>query len=139
MPGPIYADQGYDYWRLHRGRLVLGGRRPVARGEEVGTDETVHPRVQAALDGLVAELFPGARAEVTHRWAGIMDFSIDGFPWVGPVPGSAGLLGAVGFTGHGFGYATVSAEWLARGILEGRDEVPAVFRSDRAPGPAFTM
>lgn len=135
VPGPVYANHGYDYWRLHEGRLVLGGRRPVAQDEEVGTDEVLNARVQAALDALLRELFPGVEAQVTHRWAGIMDFSIDGFPFVGPVPGESGLLTAVGFTGHGFGYAQMAADWLATRILDGSDEVPEPFRTGRAPLP----
>lgn len=132
VPAPVYHDRGYDYWRLHGGRLVLGGRRPVARQEEVGLDERPNPRVQAALDALLARMFPGLAAQVTHRWAGIMDFSVDGFPFVGPVPGEERLLTAVGFTGHGLGYAVECAAWLAAALLHGKDEVPAPFRSGRA-------
>jgi glycine/D-amino acid oxidase-like deaminating enzyme len=134
VPGPVYADHGYDYWRAHEGRLVVGGRRPVARGEEVGTEEALHPRVQAALEALARELAQRP-VQVTHRWAGIMDFSLDGFPFVGPVPGEPGLLTAVGFTGHGFGYASVAADWLAARVLHGKDEVPAPFRTERAVEP----
>lgn len=135
VPGPVYADQGYDYWRLHEGRVVLGGQRPAARDEERGLDEALNARVQAALDALLARLFPGQRARVTHRWAGIMDFSVDGLPFVGPVPGERGLWTAVGFTGHGFGYATVAARWLAEALLHAKDAVPAPFRTDRVPDP----
>jgi glycine/D-amino acid oxidase-like deaminating enzyme len=136
VPGPVYADHGFDYWRAHEGRLILGGQRPIAEDEEVGLEETVNPRIHAALDKLLAQLLPGVKAKVTHRWAGIMDFSIDGFPLVGEVPGEPGLLAAVGFTGHGFGYATVSAEWLATRILEGKDVVPSPFQPGRMLDPA---
>jgi glycine/D-amino acid oxidase-like deaminating enzyme len=132
LAGPVYADHGYDYWRLHEARLVVGGRRPVARGEEVGVRDELNPRVQNALDALLRELAPGVAPRVTHRWAGIMDFSADGLPLVGPVPGEGGLLTAVGFTGHGMGYATVAGQWLAEHVLHGKDPTPALLRSDRA-------
>jgi glycine/D-amino acid oxidase-like deaminating enzyme len=132
VPGPVYANEGYEYWRLHEGRLILGGQRPRARGEEHGLDEALNARVQAALDRFLSDNFPGVRAHVTHRWAGIMDFSVDGFPLVGEVPGEPGLLTAVGFTGHGLGYALVCSAWLRGMIMEGRDTVPAGFRADRA-------
>lgn len=131
VAGPVYANEGYEYWRLHEGRLVLGGMRPIAREEEVGLEERLNPRVQAALDRFLAQQFPGLKAQVTHRWAGIMDFSADGLPLVGPVPGEERLHTAVGFTGHGMGYATMTAAWLAAGILHDKDEVPPPFRSER--------
>ena len=37
----------------------------------------------------------------THEWTGIMGFSRDEHPWVGPVTDKPGLYIAAGFTGHG--------------------------------------
>jgi gamma-glutamylputrescine oxidase len=138
VPAPVYYDAGYVYWRLFEGRLVLGGRRPVARQREVGLDEALNLQVQAALDEFRREHLPATLgAAVTHRWAGIMDFSKDGLPLVGLVPGEERLRTLAGFTGHGFGYAVAMAAWVGEALLRSKDVVPGPFRSDRAlpPGP----
>ena len=57
--------------------------------------------------------------EITHRWAGIMGFSRDSLPLVGPAPGAPGALAAVGFTGHGFGFAWLAGEALVEVALQG--------------------
>ncbi|MCA1814759.1 MAG: FAD-binding oxidoreductase [Halobacteriales archaeon] len=137
-PAPVYADHGYEYWRLHENRLLLGGKRPVARAQEVGHEEILNTQVQAALDAFRAAHLPqAARTPVTHRWAGIMDFSLDGEPYVGAVPGMPGVRAACGFTGHGFGYATRSAELLAAQVLGKREPVPAWLAPDRAVEPGL--
>ena len=37
----------------------------------------------------------------THEWTGIMGFSRDEHPWIGPVPDNTNLYIAAGYTGHG--------------------------------------
>lgn len=39
--------------------------------------------------------------QATHEWTGIMGFSRDELPWIGPVPDKRNLYVAAGFTGHG--------------------------------------
>ena len=115
---PIYANHGYDYWRQdEHNRVVLGGWRNLDPEGEVGHDETVRDDIQAKMVEFLAEM--GVTAPVTHRWAGIMGFSRDGLPMVGPVPGSPAALAGVGFTGHGFGFAFLAGRALAAQVLEG--------------------
>ena len=115
---PIYADHGYDYWRqTPDGRLVLGGWRNLDPGAEVGFDDHLHPEIQSKMNHFIAR-FPGLQqAAVTHRWSGIMGFSQDGLPIVGPAPGSPRVLVAAGYTGHGFGFAYLCGERAADAIL----------------------
>lgn len=40
-------------------------------------------------------------AKVTDIWTGVMGYSSDLMPWVGEVPGKAGIYVSAGFTGHG--------------------------------------
>lgn len=47
-----------------------------------------------------------------QEWTGIMGFSSDGRPWVGPLPGSPGLWIIAGMEGHGMAYATGCAAAL---------------------------
>ena len=115
---PIYANHGYDYWRQdEHNRVVLGGWRNLDPEGEVGHEETVREDIQAKMVAFLASM--GVNAPVTHRWAGIMGFSRDGLPMVGPVPGSPGALAGVGFTGHGFGFAFLAGKALAAQVLEG--------------------
>lgn len=99
---PVYARHGYEYYRQTRdGRLLVGGWRDLAPDDEVGEDLTLHPRIQAALDAFVRELFPAARVE--RRWAGIMGFSNDHLPVVRRVADEVAMV--LGFSGHGVALA----------------------------------
>jgi gamma-glutamylputrescine oxidase len=115
---PIYANHGYDYWRQdEEDRVILGGWRNLDPDAEVGHEERVNDEIQAKMVAFLGSM--GVQAPVTHRWAGIMGFSRDGLPMVGPVPGTAGALAGVGFTGHGFGFAFLAGKALATQVLEG--------------------
>ena len=115
---PIYANHGYDYWRQDKaGCVVLGGWRNLDPEGEVGHEETVNADIQGKMVEFLARV--GVTAPVTHQWAGIMGFSRDGLPLVGPAPGNAGAVVGTGFTGHGFGFAYLAGEALAQLVLEG--------------------
>lgn len=62
----------------------------------------------------------------THEWTGIMGYSRDAHPWVGPVPAAAGggdgLWLCAGYTGHGMPNAALCAR-AAAAMLLGADEV----------------
>ncbi|KAK6851085.1 FAD/NAD(P)-binding protein [Apiospora arundinis] len=62
----------------------------------------------------------------THEWSGIMGYSRDANPWVGPVPAAAGggdgLWLCAGYTGHGMPNAALCAKAVAE-MMTGLDEV----------------
>lgn len=127
---PTYAHWGYRYWRQRDdGSVLLGGWRDTAVNEEVGTDAQVNPRVQVHLDSALQAMGLGA-VPVTHRWAGIMGFSPDELPLVGPVPDMPGIYVCAGYTGHGMGFAVHAARVLVAHLLDGT-AIPAWLRSDR--------
>lgn len=132
---PVYADHGFDYWRQdEHGRIALGGWRNLDPEGERGTEEALHPGIQARMTGFLHR-FPALReVPVTHRWSGTMGFSRDGLPIVGAVPGRPGALAAVGFTGHGFGFAYLCGEALAELALTGRSGVSDLFTPRRFQG-----
>jgi glycine/D-amino acid oxidase-like deaminating enzyme len=132
---PVYADHGFDYWRQdEHGRVVLGGWRNLDTDGERGFDETLHPGIQERMTTFLHR-FPSMRdVPITHRWSGIMGFSRDGLPMAGPVPGLPGALAAVGFTGHGFGFAFLAGEALVQVALEGRSEFTDLFTTRRFAG-----
>lgn len=119
FPMPVYANHGYDYWRQdEKGRIALGGWRNLDPGTEVGHDEILHDDIQARMEKFLRRFAPDL--QITHRWSGIMGFSRDSLPAVGPARGAPGALVAAGFTGHGFGFAFLAGKALADIVSEGR-------------------
>lgn len=118
LPGVWFLNDGYDYLRqLADGTVILGGRRQVAESEEVGYLESPTGTVQGALEELLAGTFPRlAERPVTHRWAGTMGFTVDGFPCIGAVDHAPGALYAAGFSGHGMSLGFATGKYLAERI-----------------------
>ncbi len=129
---PVYADHGFDYWRQdEHGRIALGGWRNLDPDNERGMDEVLHEGIQARMTAFLHR-FPALRdVPVTHRWSGTMGFSRDGLPICGGVPGFPGALAAVGFTGHGFGFAYLAGQALVQLVMEGRSDFVDAFSSRR--------
>ena len=132
FPYPIYADHGYDYWRQDRqGRIILGGWRNLDPDGEVGFDEVLNMDIQQNMTRFL-QMFPSlTELDITHRVSGIMGFSKDGLPILGSIPGYQATLLSAGFTGHGFGFAWLAGEAIAKLALEGEHPFCAQLRSDR--------
>ncbi len=129
---PAYSNYGYNYWRqVPGGAVLLGGCRDTEPEAEVTTVAEPTPSIQSCLEAHLRRL--GAEPEVSHRWAGIMGFSPDALPLVGPVPGRPGLFFCGGYTGHGMNFAFTCAELLAE-HLRGGPALPAWLRLDRFGG-----
>jgi gamma-glutamylputrescine oxidase len=128
---PVYADHGYRYWRqLDDGRVLLGGWRDRAVDEESTDRADISETVQRHLDVELLRL--GARAPVTHRWAGIMAFTSDHLPLVGAVTGHPGVFVCAGYSGHGMGFALHATRLLCDHVIAGRP-IPEWMSSQRAP------
>jgi hypothetical protein len=133
--------------------LILGGGRQVAKNHAVGVwddsalDEPVRWWLKGELPGVLdlsirsapgspekatgsngpSQLQPKKQdLEATHEWSGIMGFSRDGYPWVGPVStnlgGGEGLWLAAGYTGHGMPNAALCGKAAAE-LLLGAQEI----------------
>jgi len=114
-PRPTYSNYGYRYWRqLASGEFLIGGWRDTRVDEENTSEDATTSNIQARLDQAAAEL--GAAAPVTHRWAGIMGFTEDGLPLAGPVDGMPNVYLCAGFTGHGMGFAFMTAKRVAESL-----------------------
>jgi len=134
VPFPMYANHGYQYWRQTAdGRLVVGGWRDLDLAGEVGRDDVLHERIQAALDTFV-QRSAGSEATIEYRWSGCMGFTPDHFPLVGPVPGMPDLYIAAGYSGHGVSMAFRCGESVAMSIEVQGVEIPRVFCSARFKG-----
>ncbi|MBO6576319.1 MAG: FAD-binding oxidoreductase [Rhodothermales bacterium] len=131
IPAPVYSHEGYYYLRSdYDGRVLVGGARHRHRTEEAGFLEGTSVKLQADLEAYAHAHFPSlAGAEVVRRWSGIMGFSPDGLPVVGPV--GDGIWMATGFTGHGMAYGFRAGQLLARGLTGAVDEAGDLFAPDR--------
>jgi gamma-glutamylputrescine oxidase len=112
---PVYSHFGYRYWRqLATGEVLVGGWRDTTLETEKTLDAEPTPEIQERLELAAREL--GASAEVTHRWAGTMGFTESGLPMAGPLEGLPNVYICAGFTGHGMGFAFMSAKEVAEHI-----------------------
>lgn len=121
------TNYGYEYWSQRAdGRVILGGGRwSVPDRDEGYYAEEVNPAVQDALERFLRGTFPAlAGVPVERRWSGIMGFSPDGYPFIGPMPGRERLLVAAGYTGHGGPYFAIAAKCIAEPIVHGASEEP---------------
>jgi glycine/D-amino acid oxidase-like deaminating enzyme len=115
IDAPTYSHFGYRYWRqLPSGEVLVGGWRDTSMDTELTYDAEPTPEIQDQLDSGLAGV--GATAPVTHRWAGIMGFTESGLPLTGPLDGMPNVYICAGFTGHGMGFAFMSAKQVAEQI-----------------------
>lgn len=119
----LYTDDGFQYARpLPDGRVVAGGWRRAFAAEEIGLADECSDGVQQGVERWLRERWPQwSDARVTHRWSGAMGFSPDGIPLVGTLEGRPRVAYAVGFTGHGMGFAFAAARAALRRVLQEGD------------------
>src|SRR3989441_9620603 len=112
---PVYSNFGYRYWRqLPSGEVLVGGWRDTSLETEKTYDDEPTGEIQEHLDHAARDL--GVKADVTHRWAGTMGFTESGLPMEGPLGGMPNLYICQGFTGHGMGFAFMTAKQVAESI-----------------------
>jgi len=104
------------------GKVLCGGYRRLDTNEGLGTyEERVTPAVLSGIARCLTELFPvlrRGRVRVARCWAGIMGFTADGLPLIGPIPGTPGLTLAAGFNGGGFSLAGIAGQVVADLLTE---------------------
>jgi len=102
------ANDCNEYFRMHRGYLLLGGKRHAVRGQQKGIvdDGEVSPGVYDKLRGFVTETLPFLKdVKFSHTWSGIMCETPDGLPLIGRVPGKENQFILGGLNGYGYGHA----------------------------------
>jgi gamma-glutamylputrescine oxidase len=118
------VDWGSIYWRqVPGGSIVLGGGSRPLSDDGSGADD-LDAELQERLEGFLARAFPGfPELTVSGRWAGVMDYSKDGRPVVGPLDGDLRRWVVAGFGGHGMPAGLSVGKGIAEGITSG--QVPA--------------
>lgn len=122
LHAPCYANFVLDYFRqLPDGRMLIGGFRQLAKDQETGTADVVHPEIQGALVSFLRRHFPPlAELRIDYQWSGTMGFSSDSLPMIGALPGRSNAFILGGYTGHGIGWGVKAGQLLAELMLEGK-------------------
>lgn len=143
LPHPFGTNFDKEYGRqTPDGKVLVGGCRRFDQDAGLGhyAEETT-PAVLAAIAGCLTALFPALRsARIVRAWAGIMGFTPDGLPLIGPVGLTDRLVVAAGFNGGGMSYAAIAGKLVAELIAEGTPSLPLdLFAPDRfsASGTAW--
>ncbi len=89
------------------------------------------PKAEAAIRTQVQRdfkrMFPAwSEVDVTHIWSGMVCMSRDLVPFVGPVPGQAGMFAGFAYHGNGVAMGTYSGRALARLALGQTSGLPKV-------------
>lgn len=104
--GVFHFDEGFYYFRNVGERVLFGGGRNLAFGEEETHALATSSRIQDALETLLREvILPGRPFAVEMRWAGVMGFSETKLPIVQKVAENI----VVGFGCNGMGVALGSS------------------------------
>lgn len=128
LDASYYLNFGHEYVRqTFDGTVVLGGFRWKQAEREQGYEDIPPDDLQGELESLAATLFcdegesPADAFEVVARWTGVMGFSPDGMPLVGPVRepwnGEGRVWFCGGFTGHGMSLGHRTATLAVRAML----------------------
>lgn len=128
---PVNADPFGGYLRPAKGgRILLGVETPARpefrvndlgfRLDELSDQEGLRER---AIERF-REFFPPL---ATVRWesahVGLLSFSLDGEPILGPVPGCSGLFVGLCFHSGGFSYSPASGRFLAEYVANGAPSI----------------
>ncbi|KAF2205941.1 FAD dependent oxidoreductase [Delitschia confertaspora ATCC 74209] len=112
------------------GHLMFGGGRGAGKLPSVGisddgvVDEDAAAYLRKALLKLLAmdgETEALEELKAAAEWTGIMGYSRDNNPWVGPVPGQKGVWLCGGYTGHGMPNGTLCGKAVAKMVLAEAD------------------
>ena len=111
---------GYHYFHQREdGRIVLGGFRHLLDGRGVGVFEDGAPSSETmeSVRAFLPSLGFQVGIAIEHEWTGIIGWSMDGLPFVGPLPGNDTAFVCAGFSGHGMTQAWLSGKATANMVL----------------------
>lgn len=123
LPHPFGTNFDKEYGRqTASGQILCGGFRRLDVDEGLGLyEERVTAPVLGGIAGCLETLFPPLGGlQWVRGWAGIMGFTADGLPLIGPYAALRGLYVAAGFNGGGFSWGAATGKALAELIVNGR-------------------
>jgi len=131
FPCSLSFDDGYEYIiQREDGRAVIGGMRWKSDSMEENTtdDGFISPVVGQGLREVLPDYFPPWKDEikVEKEWTGIMAYTRDMLPLVGPVDDGWKEYIIAGFSGNGMPKIFASAKSLSK-IIEKKEWVDGEF------------
>lgn len=148
----IITNDGYEYMmqrpdgRVVLGKLtevmfryLLGGMRDISETKEYNSDNTsdLNQLMSKKLQDYLSENYqlgisPGAKCNVEKEWIGIMGFTPDKQPLIGPLASEPGHYILAGYSGHGMPVAFLAgkhiAQMIAGNFYEENKDIPEVQR-----------
>ncbi|TAF56122.1 MAG: FAD-binding oxidoreductase [Sphingobacteriia bacterium] len=116
LKGSFHAQEGFYYWRHVGNRILLGGARHLAFGDEATTDLSGSDFIRAALEQFLhANVWVPQDLRIERHWSGIMGFSDNKEPLVKAM--GSHTSAALACNGMGVALTPVLGETLARQIL----------------------
>lgn len=118
LRGTYHLDEGFYYFRDHKGAVLLGGGRNLDIAGETTTEDGITDRIQQALEQLLREvILPDQPFTIAQRWSGIMGFgSASKSPIIERVSERVGVAVRLGGMGVAIGIrvARKAAEMMGR-------------------------
>jgi glycine/D-amino acid oxidase-like deaminating enzyme len=125
-PFGLVTNRGYEYFTQRPdNRIVLGGMRWKSTTEELNNedDSVLHPAVSAGLHEFLPIHFPALMdTKVEQEWTGIMAWTPDLNPLIGPLPNRPGEYIAAGYSGHGMPMTFRAGKLIAELIADKQPE-----------------
>ena len=113
---------GYHYWHQRQdGRVILGGFRNLLTTRGVGASHEDEPSdtTVAFAKQFLPSLGFAVEFEPEYQWTGLIGWSMDGLPWVGPLPARSHEYICAGFSGHGMTQALLAGATVAQHVHGG--------------------
>eukprot|EP01062_Namystynia_karyoxenos_P051553 TRINITY_DN40560_c0_g1_i1.p1 TRINITY_DN40560_c0_g1~~TRINITY_DN40560_c0_g1_i1.p1 ORF type:complete len:546 (+),score=102.20 TRINITY_DN40560_c0_g1_i1:73-1638(+) len=134
--GGFGHNDGFNYWMQRRdGRVVVGGFRYLEEGSGIGVgdDASANAAARAECRSFLQRHFAmPPDVTVEHEWTGVLAWSCDDEPWVGPLPEPCeSEWVCAGYCGSGLWRAPVCGETVAEMVAGRRPRytVPAYIPS----------
>lgn len=125
IPCPFGTNFDKEYGRqTATGQLICGGFRRLDDNEGLGHyEERVSMAAAAGCADCLRTLFPKVGPiRVVRCWAGIMGFTADGLPMIGPYGAASGLYVTAGFNGGGFSWGLVVGAVMTALVIDGKTD-----------------
>ncbi len=105
--------------------------------EDAGYEKSTTPEGMEKLKNGAAKVLPGLSQQlIEDTWAGLRPGSVDGWPYLGRVPGMEGLWLATGHFTHGILLSAVTGELISQAVMGERPSLDlSPFALDRKPHP----
>jgi len=117
IKGNFHYDRGYYYFRNVGDRVLFGGGRNLDFEKETTTEAEITPKIQAALEKILAErILPAEKYTIENRWSGIMGIGDTKSPIVDKL--SPHVFCAVRMGGMGLALGTSTGKDAAKLVLK---------------------